>query len=299
MHDKITVFTPTYNRVHTLKQCYIALCKQTNKNFLWMIVDDGSVDSTKEMVEQWIKEGIINIQYIYQTNKGKQRAVNTAVKSCKTKFFAFLDSDDYYVPNTVSDFLELFQEIENNSSVSGICARRGTKEMTVIGSNNFTQHKFIDNFDQVVRKYGFYGDTCRAYKTDVLKQHLYPEISDKFILESVMLSSMDLKYDLLFVNEIFSISEYLADGYTKNSEKLYRNNPLGYALGVNQLTIANRGIIRRIRAVLMYTVWCKRFKLNEPYKSSKNKELYILLYPISYICFLLRKPNWVFESEKL
>ena len=53
---RITVFTPAYNRAHTLPRTYESLKKQSNKNFIWLIIDDGSTDNTKELVEQWIHE---------------------------------------------------------------------------------------------------------------------------------------------------------------------------------------------------------------------------------------------------
>ena len=52
----ITIFTPTYNRAYTLEKLYNSLCNQTNKNFEWIIVDDGSTDNTKELIQNFINE---------------------------------------------------------------------------------------------------------------------------------------------------------------------------------------------------------------------------------------------------
>ena len=49
--NRITVFTPTFNRKDKLKRLYFHLCNQTNLNFVWLIIDDGSTDHTKEFVE--------------------------------------------------------------------------------------------------------------------------------------------------------------------------------------------------------------------------------------------------------
>ena len=48
----LTVFTPTYNRAHTLPEAYCSLKAQTSKNFLWLIVDDGSVHKRAEKVRR-------------------------------------------------------------------------------------------------------------------------------------------------------------------------------------------------------------------------------------------------------
>ena len=63
----LTVFTPTYNRAYVLKQCYDSLCRQTCKDFVWLIVDDGSSDNTKEIVEKWMtKDNGFEIRYVYK-----------------------------------------------------------------------------------------------------------------------------------------------------------------------------------------------------------------------------------------
>ena len=55
----LTIFTPAYNRAHTLSRTYESLLRQTCDDFEWLIVDDGSKDSTKALVEGWIQEGKI------------------------------------------------------------------------------------------------------------------------------------------------------------------------------------------------------------------------------------------------
>lgn len=74
MDKQLTVFTPTYNRAYTLIYSYRSLCNQTSKDFIWMIVDDGSTDNTSDLVDKWKEEGVVDIVYIYQHNAGKQRA---------------------------------------------------------------------------------------------------------------------------------------------------------------------------------------------------------------------------------
>ena len=53
----LTVFTPTFNRAYTLHLCYESLKRQTCKDFVWLIIDDGSTDNTRELVNKWISEG--------------------------------------------------------------------------------------------------------------------------------------------------------------------------------------------------------------------------------------------------
>ena len=62
----LTVFTPAYNRAHTIGRTYKSLCSQKCKDFVWLIVDDGSTDNTAELVKDWMsKDNGFEIQYIY------------------------------------------------------------------------------------------------------------------------------------------------------------------------------------------------------------------------------------------
>ena len=182
---KLTVFTPTYNRGYILSQCYDALVKQTNKDFIWMIVDDGSTDNTKELIDSYIKEKKIEIQYIYKNNGGKYTAVNEGIINCKTELFSFVVSDDYYLPNTVQIFLDYWNKYSENN-IAGIIGRRCNPDFKIMG--NLLEYKSnIVNFTKFSNTKKFIGYTCRMYKTSILKENLYPKINDKFIPENVML----------------------------------------------------------------------------------------------------------------
>ena len=91
----LTVFTPTYNRAHTLPRTYASLKNQDSFCFEWLIIDDGSTDNTRELVESWIAENKIPIRYHYQENQGMHGAHNTAYRLINTELNTCIDSDDY------------------------------------------------------------------------------------------------------------------------------------------------------------------------------------------------------------
>ncbi len=71
----LTVFTPAYNRAYTLHKCYESLKRQTSKDFVWLIIDDGSTDHTKELVSTWIEQNEIPIQ------KSRKESVRTTFQA--------------------------------------------------------------------------------------------------------------------------------------------------------------------------------------------------------------------------
>ena len=91
MEPLISVVIVTYNRAHFLKDALDSIKRQTFKDYEIILVDDGSTDNTKEIVEMY--EGI---HYIYQEHAGISKARNTAVKAARGKWIATLDSDDLW-----------------------------------------------------------------------------------------------------------------------------------------------------------------------------------------------------------
>ena len=87
MSNFITIFTPTYNRAHLLERLYKNLCEQEYQNFEWLIIDDGSTDNTREIIENYKREGKLNIQYFYKENGGKHTAINFGWKKHNLIFF--------------------------------------------------------------------------------------------------------------------------------------------------------------------------------------------------------------------
>ena len=103
----LTIFTPTYNRADILNKAYKSLKRQTNKDFIWLVVDDGSIDNTEDVVKGWIDENIIEIKYIKKENGGKHTAYNVAVENTSTELIMIaLDSDDYLSDDAVEIILD-------------------------------------------------------------------------------------------------------------------------------------------------------------------------------------------------
>ena len=224
----LTVFTPAYNRAHTIGRTYASLCRQTCKDFCWLIVDDGSTDNTKELIDQWIKEGKINIRYIYQQNQGMHGAHNTAYRNIDTTLNTCIDSDDYMPDDAVEKIINCWKSY-GNDHVAGLIGLDITQEGRIIGT------EFPEGMKTTTLQ-GFYqaggkGDKKLVYRTDVIKR--YPEYpifeGEKYVGLAYKYMLIDQDYELITLNEPLVIVEYQLDGSSFNMYKQYWNNPRGFA----------------------------------------------------------------------
>lgn len=166
----LTIFTPAYNRAHTIGRTYESLCRQTCKDFEWLIVDDGSSDNTRALVEGWIKENRIPIRYIYQQNQGMHGAHNTAYRNIETELNTCIDSDDY-MPDDAVEKIITFWKRNGSNRYAGLIGLDRTEDGKIIGT------KFPEDMNSTTL-YGFYarggkGDKKLVYRTEVIRQ--YPE----------------------------------------------------------------------------------------------------------------------------
>lgn len=226
----VTVFTPTYNRAYTLQRCYESLRKQTYKNFEWIIVDDGSIDNTSEMVASWISNNEVNINYYRQENSGKQVAHNRGAELAKGELFTCLDSDDWLVDNALELIVYKWKKRnESNHNVAGIIALDSDKNGALIGDCWAESLTLISPFE-LLYQYKVRGDKCYIFKTELLKKFPFPELyNEKHMPPSYQLMNMSYNYKMILMPTVLKIVEYLDDGITKNIKRKYLIAPNNYA----------------------------------------------------------------------
>jgi glycosyltransferase involved in cell wall biosynthesis len=202
-----TVFTPSYNRARTLPRVYQSLQRQTFRDFEWLIVDDGSSDGTRALVEHWQTEADFPIRYIFQENQGKPGAFNHGVREAKGELFLTFDSDDECVPEALERFKFHWDNIPATekpkfSAVTVLCK---DQHGNLVG-DKFPKDVFDSDTIEVTFKYGVDGEKWGFQRTDVLKQFPFPTIpNSKFISESVVWFDLSRKYKTRYVNETLRI----------------------------------------------------------------------------------------------
>lgn len=228
---KLTIFTPTYNRAHTLPRIYESLCRQSSKDFLWLIVDDGSTDATSALVCQWqAQRNGFEIQYIYKENGGLHTAYNAAIAELHTELAMCIDSDDWLADGAVKSVLQKW-ETDGSSRVAGIEALDCYADGTIIGDMLPEQHT-INLIDLLVGKYHIKnGDRKLIVRSD-LYQAVAPMPTlnrEKNFNPHYMHLQISLKYDFLVMNEPICVVEYQPDGMSQNIFKQYRDSPHSFA----------------------------------------------------------------------
>lgn len=264
----ITIFTPTFNRAHTLERLYNSLKKQSDYNFEWLIVDDGSTDNTYELVANWLEENLpFPIFYYKKENGGKHRAINYALKKARGELFFIVDSDDFLADKAIETINQMHSELPLKSTKKyvGIAGCRGHYNGKMIGTS--FEGDFIDCLSVERAKHGISGDKAEIFFTNVLKEYPFPEFEgEKFVTEAAVWDKMALDgYYMRYYNEIIYLCEYLEDGLTHQGLDLYYKNPQGYGYYLRQSRKVNKfeKSVQMYFDVECYLHWNKQMNMKE------------------------------------
>lgn len=227
-----SIFTPTYNRKHTLHRAYNTLCNQTYKDFEWIIIDDGSIDGTEDLVSLWIQENKFKISYYYQTNQGKHIAYNHYSKYANGKYFISIDSDDAAKDNWLErNLFHLNQlEIEGKNNFWGIYCLAEDQNGNLIG-NKFKKDILDGNWVEIMLD-NMQGDKGYSIKMDVFKEFPFPEdVKNVYLPESYFFHAMSSKYNVRCVNERLIVPWVDEREDHLSNELLKRRNLKGLSYG--------------------------------------------------------------------
>ena len=279
----LTVFTPAYNRARTLPRTYESLCKQECKDFVWLIVDDGSTDNTADLVKSWQKkESGFEIQYIYKENGGMHTAHNTAYENIHTELNVCIDSDDKMAPEAIGKIKRTWEQVRHKG-YAGIIALDADFNGNIIGKG------FPDNMVETTLG-GYYaaggaGDKKLIYRTDVINSvPPYPVFpGEKYVGLVYKYTLVDQKYKLFILDDIICEVEYQADGSTRTMWKQYLQNPRGFAF---LRKVAMQYPISKKRLIRDCIHYCSSSQI------AKNKN-YIRESPIKLLTILCTPFGWI------
>ena len=225
----LTIFTPTYNRAHTICRTYESLLKQNCKDFIWLIIDDGSSDHTVELVKEWKNnDNGFEIRYIYKENGGMHTAHNVAYENITTELNVCIDSDDMIAEGAVNKIIQKWNEVKKDD-IAGIIGLDADFAGNLIG------RRFPKGLKETTLT-GYYanggsGDKKLVYRTDIINKYPpYPVFDkEKYVALAYKYRLIDQKYKLAVLDDILCNVEYQMEGSSMNMLKQYLKNPKGFA----------------------------------------------------------------------
>lgn len=291
----VTIFTPTYNRAELLKRLYESLKEQSDKDFEWIIVDDGSKDNTEEVVEAFIKEKIIPIKYLKKENEGKHIAINVGCDMAEGELFFIVDSDDYIPKEAIEEVKRDWKKYRNNTGIAGLVYLKAWKNGNLMG-RKFEKDEFISNHVKEYNKGGVWGEKLKILRTEIFRKNKFPKYeNEKYVGEHVLWIEVSRKYDLVYINKVLYIAEYLEDGLTMAGRKLRIENPLGGIKGAQVLMQKDMCLKLRIKNNLLYSSYSffAERTLKEIYKGAVQKFLLTLELPFGYVLYRYWKKKFL------
>ena len=250
----LTVFTPTYNRAHTLARTYKSLCNQTCNDFEWLVIDDGSVDNTEELVKGWIVEGRISIRYIKKENGGLHTGYTMAIANMETELNVCIDSDDFMPDNGVEIIVTTWKNECRGKNLAGIIGLDYLLDGTPNGgmfANEGIYHIYeIRGFHR--------GDDKKVCRTDLLKALKPMPVfeGEKNFNPIYYYIQVDAQYKFQVINKNLCFIDYQSDGMSAGIFRQFRDSPHSFAQ------------LRRLYMSMNYEKWTTHFRNSIHYVSS-------------------------------
>lgn len=266
----LTIFTPAYNRAHTLPRLYNSLLRQSCHDFVWLVVDDGSTDHTAALVKEWMeRDNPFIIRYIAQGNQGMHGAHNTAYRNIDTVLNTCIDSDDYMPPDAVTIIITTWNSMDQEK-YAGIIGLDEDTSGNIIGTEFKKPVTTLEDFYLE----GGSGDKKMVYRTEVI--NAYPEYplfeGERYVGLGYKYLMIDKDYELVTVNKPLVTVEYQQDGSSLNMFRQYRKHPKGFAFIRKSAMVLSRSPKRRFMEAVHY-VSSSIFSGNARFISESPKKL--------------------------
>lgn len=290
--ETITLLTPTYNRGNMLPKLYDSIVKQTAGSFKWLIIDDGSTDFTKEIVESWIKESIVKIEYIYQENGGKHTALNRGVAQIDTELTFIVDSDDYLPEKAIKTILEYHKKYKDKKGICGYSFLRFYPDGKV-NEAYFPKDELIDTYVNARINAAIAGDKAEVFFTDILKQYPFPVFpGEKFVPEDIVWVQMSGPYKMVHINQCVYISDYLEGGLTRSGRRMKLKSPKAMTKRAEiYLNDEAVNLKTKCKMILLYIIYghAAKFESCELIRRINTKGLYVVAFVPGILLYVVWK----------
>lgn len=201
-----TIFTPTYNRAHTLQRVYESIAAQSLRDFEWIVVDDGSTDNTADLITAWARKADFPIRYFHQVHGHKKTAFNRGVREARGELFICWDSDDT-APPTALDILRdrwFAIPLEERAAYVGITGLCADEQGNVVG-DRYPTSPYDSDCLHLTLSDGIGGEKWGFQRTAILRDYPFPEFIEGFVAEGLVWNAIARKYRTRYVNDILRV----------------------------------------------------------------------------------------------
>lgn len=247
----LTVITTTYNRDYCLHRVYESLVKQDCKDFVWLVIDDGSTDGTEALIRGYQEKGLIDIEYYYKPNGGMHTARNVAYDKVHTEINMIIDSDDWIADGAVRAIIDFWKR-NRRDDIAGIISLDADPKGNIIGTESPAGLKEC-HYVEYWRKYRMKGDKKLIYRSDLTRMFPYPEFpGEKFYPASYKFVLLDQHYKMLVLNHVTCIVDYNNDSMTYAKFAQYRSSCKGFAHYRNEMIRVSTNPVEIIKESIHY-----------------------------------------------
>lgn len=254
-HPFITILTPTYNRASLLPRLFDSLLRQTNKDFEWIVVDDGSTDDTREVVAN-LKEkcgGAFPMGYVYKANGGKHMAINIGAERARGELLFIADSDDLLTDDALETVANSWHDISDDKSFAGIAGLDITMDTREVIGSGLPQEHIDCNAIDIRYRHHVTGDMKEVFRTEVLREFPFPEFTgERFCPEQLVWFRMARRYRLRYINKPIYIADYQPDGITAGITRARMRNPSASMLTYAELTECPVPFLVKVKAAINF-----------------------------------------------
>lgn len=251
----ITILTPTYNRASLLPRLFDSLLRQTNKDFEWIVVDDGSTDDTREVVAN-LKEkcgGAFPMGYVYKANGGKHMAINIGAERARGELLFIADSDDLLTDDALETVENSWHDISDDKSFAGIAGLDIAMDTREVIGSGLPQGHIDCNAIDIRYRYHVTGDMKEVFRTEVLREFPFPEFAgERFCPEQLVWFRMARRYRLRYINKPIYIADYQPDGITAGITRARMRNPSASMLTYAELTECPVPFLVKVKAAINF-----------------------------------------------
>lgn len=258
-----TIFIPTHNRAHILPEALESIERLTTRDFEVLIVDDGSTDRTRELVQAWGAKASFPIRYVWQENQGMHASHNTAIANARGRLFIRLDSDDMMLPQALERIKAHWDAIPDNrkpafAGVAGLCLN----EDGTVSGDRYPEDVIDSDYLAIFTRCRMNGERRECLRTDVLREFPFPRIDGERRLRSTLiLRRMAHRYKIRFTNELLQVNRHAVGGITANRFKYRMLYPKGQRLYyLEEITLNDRYL--RLRPLLQHHNQYVRYSLH-------------------------------------